>query len=126
MRFVVLASLALLLGGCGSDPKAGDSCSGENTGTCASTTEALFCESGKLRSIPCRGQKGCNQDNDANRLTCDLTGAQAGDACPLSSEGQALCDAKNGDKALQCRSGGFVSVACTSCRVQSGQVLCQQ
>ena len=47
-----------------------------------------------------------------------------GEACPHSSEGNALCDSANPDLGFTCTAGTWVSHACRSCAVSGGQVTC--
>jgi hypothetical protein len=119
----VLLALALSLSACSSDPQAGDDCDKEDTLTCSSTTEALFCESGAFRAIPCRGTAGCTESSTQG--TCDVSRARAGDACPKSIAGKAQCDVSNANQGLLCTNGVWTAEACKGCAVQAGNVVCQ-
>ncbi len=117
--FAVLVS-AFLLGACGG-PDAGDSCN-TNGFVCGDDKTVLECTSGKWRSIPCRGAGGCSVNN--NRVSCDVTRNQAGDACASANEGQGICH-PNGSATLECRNGVFVQTnTCSSCTVSGERVVC--
>ncbi len=115
--------MSLALTACGK-VGAGDDCSPDNSATCSSTAEALWCENGKLRAIPCSGPSGCTETT--GRLTCDFSRAQAGDACPASSENKSQCAVGNPDEALRCTAGTWTAYACTGCAVQNEQLTCIQ
>jgi hypothetical protein len=123
--FLPVAALlmSLALSACGS-ASAGDSCSPENSATCSSNTEALWCEQGKFRAVPCSGANGCSETN--GQLACDFSRAKAGDACPANTEGKAQCATGFADQALKCTSGTWTALTCKSCSVQNGQVTCVQ
>jgi hypothetical protein len=119
-RFAVLA-LAVLATACGK-MEAGDDCNQEGAGTCSTNNTALFCESGTLVAVPCRGATGCTESS--SRLVCDVTRAQAGDRCLSDVEGQGQCDVSNNNRALLCKSGVWTAQACNACAVQAGNVVC--
>ena len=118
---VVTLLVSLSLTACGK-VEAGDDCAPDNSATCSSTSEALWCENGKLRAIPCSGPSGCTETNGG--LTCDFSRAQAGDACPATSENKGQCAVGNPDEALRCTSGTWTAVTCQGCSVQNGQITC--
>ncbi|MFL5343526.1 MAG: hypothetical protein ACJ8AT_01975 [Hyalangium sp.] len=111
-----------VLAGCGSTDQAGDSCSTENSGSCTSSTEALFCNDGKFRAVPCSGPSGCTQGD--KQFVCDFSRAKPGEACPKSVEGSAQCDVNNADQDLKCVSGTWQAQTCKACTVQSGNIVC--
>ncbi|WP_043414907.1 hypothetical protein, partial [Archangium violaceum] len=111
-QLLVVALAALSLVAC-SSPEAGDACSPDGSGVCASNTEALFCESSVLRAIPCSGTTGCIANND--RVACDFSRATAGQACPRSVEGQGQCAVGQPDNLLKCTSGTWTAQACKGC-----------
>lgn len=117
---VLLSSVFLFACG-GKSP--GDSC--DSTGfLCHDEDSALECRLGKWRELPCRGPGGCAVSGD--RVTCDMSLNQQGDACAASTEGQGLCDA-SGTATLECRQGTLVQTnTCRSCTVSGDQVVCQQ
>jgi hypothetical protein len=122
-RVLVLAVTAFLaLAGCGTSNSAGDSCSEENSGSCSSSTEALFCNDGTFRAVPCSGPSGCTQGD--KQFVCDFSRAKPGEACPKSVENSAQCDVNNANQALKCSSGTWQAQACKSCAVQSGTIVC--
>lgn len=120
LKHLALATL-LALTACGT-PEAGDLCRPEHSFRCSSTTEALVCERGTLRAVPCRGPDGCVESKES--LVCDVTRARADDACPRSYELQAQCDASNTNRALICRSGTWTAEACNACAFRDGTVAC--
>lgn len=120
MKRAAMIAVAAMALGCGT-AKSGDACSGSG-GDCADDVTALFCQSGRLASIPCKGEGGCI--SDGVQVQCNIR-AVAGDACLESSEGKAQCDAGDADKALRCTSGTWQSSACHGCYVQNGLVMCQ-
>jgi len=119
---LAILAVALSLVAC-SSPEAGDTCSPDGSGTCSSNTEALFCESGTLRAIPCSGATGCIDDND--RVACDFSRALAGQACPRAVENQGQCATGQPDNALVCTSGTWTTRTCKGCALQGGNVVCQ-
>lgn len=122
-RVLFLAVTAFcVLAGCGSGNKAGDSCSTENSGSCSSSTEALFCNDGKFRAVPCSGTAGCTEGD--KQFVCDFSRAKPGEACPKSVEDAAQCDVNNANQALKCTSGTWQAQACKSCAVQSSTIVC--
>lgn len=123
IALMVLGALACALIACGR-VEPGDSCATDGTGVCDSGEVALWCEGGKLRSIPCRGPGGCISDNQ--RLQCDVQRAVAGDACPKSLDAQAQCSASNPNKGLVCTNGIWQERDCNGCLVQDGAVKCLQ
>lgn len=112
---------AFFLAACGA-PEAGDECN-SNGFLCADATTALECSVGKWRALPCRGPSGCEVED--NRVTCDMSLNQAGDACASSTEGAGLCE-PSGTSALQCRSGVLVQTSCTSCTTSGEEIICNQ
>jgi len=121
-RFAVLA-FAVLATACSATPEAGDDCSPEGAIACESTSQALFCQGGKLVAVPCRGAAGCITNNE--RGTCDLTRALAGDACPSAVANQGQCDANNANRLLRCTSGTWTAEVCNGCAVQGSSIYCQ-
>jgi hypothetical protein len=118
----LLPFLLLALAACGK-PQVGDSCEA-NTGACESTTEALFCESSKLRSIDCNGPLGCSEST-SGQVACDFSRARAGDSCPAANENTAQCYNGSPDQGLLCKGGVWTAQACKGCAVQNNQVVCQ-
>lgn len=121
LRLAALAAF-LTLSACAS-PEEGDDCSPNGSGTCTSGTQALFCESGTFRAIPCSGPTGCIEDDD--RVACDFSRATAGEACPRANEAQAQCATGQPDNALICTDGTWVTRDCKGCAIQGGNVVCQ-
>lgn len=119
-HLVIVALLALTA--CGT-PAVDDLCSPENSLRCGDTTEALVCERGRLRAVPCRGPDGCVESGES--AVCDVTRARADDACPRAYELRGQCDASNTNRALICRSGKWTAEACTACAIQNGNVVCR-
>jgi hypothetical protein len=115
--------LSLCLSACG-NVEAGESCSPDNTATCSSSTEALWCEGGKLRTIPCSGPAGCGRSS--GNITCDFSRAQAGDACPGVAEAKVQCAVASPDEALRCSGGTWTTLTCKGCTVQDGTIVCAQ
>jgi hypothetical protein len=104
-------------------PKAGGSCSQEDAATCADKDTMYACEDGKYREIPCRGPTGCA--SNGSTVVCDYSAAQAGDACPHSSEGTGTCTTVDSHVRLKCTNGRFVSETCVSpCSTVNGTTIC--
>ncbi|HEX5744818.1 MAG TPA: hypothetical protein VFZ09_01165 [Archangium sp.] len=122
LKHIALAALLSLATACTADPEAGDKCTPEGGITCDTTTSALFCEGGVFRAVPCRGGAGCVAGQD--RGVCDLTKAQAGDACPASAANSGQCDAANPNQLLKCTGGTWTAQACKSCSTQAGGIYC--
>lgn len=111
---------AFLFGACGG-VDAGDSCNTSGF-ACRDDQTALECANGTWRAIPCRGPGGC--EVQSNRVTCDVTRNQGGDACATVNEGQGICH-PNGSATLECRNGVFVQTrTCSTCTVSGEQVFC--
>ena len=121
LKRIVFVTL-FVLSAC-SSPQVNDPCEPENSLVCDSSTVALFCEGGRLRAVECRGPGGCLEGSD--RVSCDLTRARAGDACPKGAENTAQCDVGDANRALKCVAGTWTAQACTACAVQGGNVVCQ-
>ena len=114
------ALLILAVAGCGGISEGQDCDTGGYA--CEDGSSALECREGTWTRLPCRGPSGCSEDGSA--VTCDTSAALEGDACGLSAAGRGLC-AEGGTALLECRKGFFVKTAsCSSCSVQSGQVIC--
>jgi hypothetical protein len=109
--------LSLALAGCNSAQE-GDTCKvGE--GGCDSDTTMLICDRGDtLRRFHCRGTGGCTVTKGVS--ICDSGTFQAGDACPLSFEGQGQCDPANANQVLTCNNGTMQAQTCNGC-TQSGK-----
>ncbi len=115
-----LSFASVALTACGS-AQAGDDCN-TNGYACEDPRTALECVGNRWKAIPCRGDNGCEVKND--RVTCDVSRNQAGDACAISNEGQAICHI-TGTAMLECRSGAFVQTkTCSSCVVAGDEVSC--
>ncbi|XXF80899.1 hypothetical protein P2318_14395 [Myxococcaceae bacterium GXIMD 01537] len=109
----------LLLAGCGTS--AGDDCEGGGF-VCDSDTQALECRGGQWRALPCRGPLGCSEVEE--RVRCDMSANNAGDACASSAEGRAQCRG-DGKALLECREGELVETqACQSCVTSGSEVTC--
>lgn len=124
-RFLVLLPLvgSLFSFGCGEDPAVGVECEGSGY-VCSSTTEALECRQGQWRTLPCRGSRGCQEQNGSIR--CDTSANVVGDNCASSAEGRGLCRA-DGLAVLECRMGTLVEAAvCSACSVSGEQIICQK
>ena len=121
-RLAIVALFALAACGGTDTPAVGDACSPENALRCASSTEALACEGGKLRAVTCRGPSGCVEGTAT--VVCDANRALVGDPCRKAQEGTGQCHAANANEALACRSGVWTAQACRSCAVQGDAITC--
>lgn len=121
-----LLALLCALSACGG-PKAGDTCNAAGY-LCADELQALECRTGRYVALPCRGTAGCRLDQ--GKVSCDLAGALAGDACATSSLGKGLC-ATDGKGTLECRDNADATAftwvktkTCSACAVASEIVAC--
>ena len=118
---LLAAFVVLSLSAC-KKPKAGDPCSG-SAASCVDPTSALFCGSGTLKPMTCRGPLGCKAANNA--VTCDDTIAQLNDGCDEDNEVACQVDKK---AALECKGGVFtVGETCkgpNGCVVAGEKITC--
>jgi hypothetical protein len=93
----------------------GDGCSTDDEGaaTCVGNASLLACHGGAYTVMPCRGAKGCA--NEDGRAFCDTSLANPGDLC--RDEGLKAC-ASDGKQVLWCK--GHVMAALYPCGGENG------
>ncbi len=125
IRIVPAVLLSCVLFACGGPTKAGEQCTPEGGLACGeSSSVGLECKNGVTREFSCRGPAGCMIDGE--KVACDLTRAQPGDACPGLAESAAQCFVGDANKALKCNFGTWQSVDCKECLEQGGLIKCVQ
>ena len=117
VRAVVL--LAVALSAC-ANPHGGPagSCSQPGDATCLDTATIRVCQGGQWLEAPCRGTQGCYLELD--KVYCDQSGDEDGDACLAQYEGAAMCSMYEIDQALTCKSGRWVLTVCSTACVSLG------
>ena len=97
-RQTELASLAIAVAwtvgaspGC--SPKEGAECKVETKLTCEDPRVALACHGGKWEREPCKGPRGCGQDN--GDTVCDHSVAESSDGCTINDDHSCAPDKKS-------------------------------
>lgn len=105
-------------------PAAGDSCSRAGVLDCVSSSAALECRAGTVRTVPCRGDGGCAQHSAT--IECDTSGNLHTEPCLASDEGKAHCDWLGGFWLLRCIDGTWERNSCNGriCEVIDGGFNC--
>ncbi len=76
-------------------------------GSCADAKDALSCGPDlKLVAVSCKGPAGCVMERSTNRVNCDDSVADEGDACLLSHAENFACSSDH-KKSLKCDGGTF-------------------
>jgi hypothetical protein len=90
-----------------------------STSLCQDPENALFCDGASLHSARCRGPNGCQaqaQSDGTQAVTCDMSGAQDGDACYGGSTFGVCLNPTGG---LVCDGASFHQVSCPTRCVDS-------
>lgn len=104
----VLCCSGLVFTGCCSKAKPGDPCT-SGKASCLDKSAELVCQDGKFVSSACKGPKGCYTSGD--KLMCDISGNNDGDACPRENDGNAQCTADH-KTIVVCHSGKYQRQHC--------------
>ena len=91
-----------------SPPRPGGMCDAGKR-ACADAKTGLVCVNGVWQADTCRGPKGCYLDKGL--ATCDITGTEVGDPCPVSMDGYSGCRT-DGKTRVVCKKGFYAHEKC--------------
>lgn len=109
MRRLSLIFLCLLVLSCSKNKaKVGDKCEVGGR-ACIDAQTGLYCAAGVYQLDTCRGPRGCVEEKGF--ATCDITGNNDGDPCPMALDGFSVCRADRKTRAM-CKGGKYVVESC--------------